>query len=164
MSHLGSPRSLLASLVSWGLVIVASSSGPRTAQAAAGGVSIGDVVVALDGEATSATRELTRELRGALSEELSGLAARDSSIARALVVSATLTKLSSEKRAQQARASAVISLALRRADDQILFAEVLGRASAEEARGSLASVRRAALRAAVHGAVVRVPEAARAAR
>lgn len=156
------PRRLLVCLVAQGLLLAASS-GPRTASAASAGVSIGDVVVALDGEATSETLELARELRGALSDELSSLATREN-INRSLVVSATLTKLSSEKRSHQATASAVISLALRRADNQILFAEVLGRASAEEARGSLASVRRAALRGAVHGAVARLPEAVRAAR
>jgi len=151
-----------ASLLALGFLLAATS-GPRTASAAAGGVSIGDVVVALDGAATAATLELTRELRAALSEELSSLTAKES-IDRSLVVSATLTKLSSEKRSHQAKASAAISLALRRADNQILLAEVLGRASAEEARGSLASVRRAALRGAVHGAVARLPEAARAVR
>jgi hypothetical protein len=122
---------------------------------------VGDVVVALEGEVASSALELKRELRGALTDELTSLSASDSRPEYSLVVSATLTRLSSEKGAGQAKASAAISLALRRADDQILFAEVLGRASAEEVRGSLASVRRAALRAAVRGAVARLPEAMR---
>jgi hypothetical protein len=160
MSRIASQPRLPAILFALGLLLVASA-GPRSAQAAANAVSIGDVVVALDGEVTSTTLELKRELRGALIDELTSLAASDSAPAYPLVVSATLTKLSSEKGAQQAKASAAISLALRRADDQNLFAEVLGRASAEEARGSVASVRRAALRGAVRGAVARLPEAMR---
>jgi hypothetical protein len=122
-------------------------------------VSVGDVSIAIDASTTGdAVPELDRALRLALRDELSrvtGLAP----LKRPLIVSATLTRLSSERRDERGKASATISLALRRADDQVLFAELRGRASVEEASGNLASLRRAAVQGAVHGALARLPEA-----
>jgi len=131
----------------------------RTAAAARPAVSVGDVAVAVDGVSADATPELRGALRRALGEELEELAKTSMAPRHPLVVSATLTKLSSERRAERAKATAAISLALRRADDQVLFAELRGRASAEESAGNLASVRSAALRGAVRGAIGRLPEA-----
>lgn len=125
-----------------------------SARAAAPAVSVGEVRV------QGGPAELESMLRVALTEELSQLGTARIGMRRSFVVSATLTKLSSEQRAQNAKASAAISLALRRADDQVLFAELTGRASAEETPGSVSSVRKAALRAAVRSAVARLPEAA----
>lgn len=102
--------------------------------------------------------QLQRTLRIALAEELTALAAGATG-KRPLIVSVALTKLSTERNAERARATASISLVLRRADDQVLFAEVRGRASAEETSDNVASVQQAALRGAVHGAVARLPEA-----
>lgn len=117
-------------------------------------ISIGDVRVAEDaGASREAVPELGRALRTALSDELKR--ARLDSVKRPVVVSATLTQLSSER----TKVSATISIALSRADDRVLFAELRGRASAEEASGNLASLRRAALEGAVRGAVSRLPEA-----
>jgi hypothetical protein len=122
-------------------------------------VSIGDVNVAVDASTSGdATPELGRALRSALSDELSRVAGLGP-VKRPLIVSATLTRLSSERRDERAKASASISLALRRADDQVLFAELNGRASVEEISGNLASLRRAALQGAVRGALARLPEA-----
>ena len=140
-------------------LLVLSVSGLPTASAAPPAVSVGEVAVALDGDTSDATPELQSALRRALTDELADLARRGITLRHPLVVSATLTKLSSERRAESAKATAAISLALRRADDQVLFAELRGRASAEEAAGNLASVRSAALRGAVRGAVGRLPEA-----
>lgn len=165
MSRRAWKRAVLASSISFGFATLAGP-GPGTALAAAPSVprgnppavSVGEVVV-LAGPDLAATPELRRQLREALTEELTRFAERDAPEHRPLVISATLTKLSSEQRAQQTKATAAISLALRRADDQVLFAEVVGRASAEETRGDLASLRRAALRGAIRGAVARLPEA-----
>jgi hypothetical protein len=124
-------------------------------------VSIGDVSVSVDAtSAGDAVPDLGRTLRLALSDELSRVAGVGPT-KRPLIVSATLTQLSSERRDERAKASATISLALRRADDQVLFAELRGRASVEEASGNLASLRRAALQGAVRGALARLPEAVR---
>lgn len=152
------PRALLASLT--GLMLAIASSSASTARAAEPpAVSIGEVNVSLDATAAGdAVPELGRALRLALSDELSRVA-RLGPMKRPLIVSATLTRLSSERRDELAKASATISLALRRADDQVLFAELRGRASVEETTGNLASLRRAALQGAVHGALARLQEA-----
>jgi hypothetical protein len=119
---------------------------------------VGDVSVSLDASAAGdGVPELGRALRLALNDELSRV--KDlGPMRRPLIVSATLTRLSSERRDERGQASATISLALRRADDQVLFAELRGRASVEEASGNLASLRRAALQGAVRGALARLPE------
>ena len=122
-------------------------------------VSIGDVSVLVDAAATGeAAPELSRALRATLKDELSrvtGLAP----VKQPLIVSATLTRLSSERRDDRTKTTANISLALMRADDQVLFAELRGRASVEESSGNLATLRRAALQGAVRGALARLAEA-----
>ena len=161
MSH-GS-RSALSrtTLVSWtALALLAAPCASLSDAHAAGrpAVSVGDVNVSDDAStAGDAAVELGKALRLALNDELSRVTGLGP-MKRPLVVSATLTRLSSERRDERAKASATISLALRRADDQVLFAELRGRASVEEASGNLASLRRAALQGAVRGAVARLPE------
>lgn len=157
-------RSFSASLVA---LLLGAAVGLPTVKAASrtAKVSLGDVVVQLETTTPGGREaELTRALRAALAEELATLVATGDTGKRPLVVSATLTKLSTERRAERARASASISLVLRRADDQVLFAELRGRASAEETSESVASVQQAALRGAVRGAVARLPEAVQRAR
>jgi hypothetical protein len=121
-------------------------------------VSVGDVNVSSDASAPGdAAAELSKALRITLNDELSRVT-NLGPMKRPLIVSATLTRLSSERRDERTKASATISLALRRADDQVLFAELRGRASVEEASGNLALLRRAAVQGAVHGALARLPE------
>lgn len=122
-------------------------------------VAVGDIVVQLEGDATRSRALLERTLRAALSEELATLSRAGTTGKRPLVVSAALTKLFTEQRAQRARSTATISLVLRRADDQVLFAELRGRASVEESSDSVAALEQMALRGAVRGAVARLPEA-----
>lgn len=155
MSKRALGRTLATPLLGLSLIVL----GAPITRAASPGVSVGEVTVALDGVGSDATPELRRSLRVALTEELSELHRRGALPSQPLVISATLTTLSSQRRERHASATAAISLALRRADDQVLFAELRGRASAEESAGTLASVRSAALRAAVQGAVRRLPEA-----
>lgn len=142
-----------------GLVLGFATSLVPAAQAAQSTpVSVGDVNVSQDaGASGDAVPELGRALRLALDDELSRVSGLGP-LKRPLIVSATLTRVSSERRDERTKASATISLALRRADDQVLFAELRGRASVEEASGNLASLRRAALQGAVHGALARLPE------
>jgi hypothetical protein len=123
-------------------------------------VSIGEVVVASEGNTTNEpTPQLNRTLRAALQDALSG-APELTKLRRPLVVSVTLTRLSSERHHERTKASAAISLALRRADDQVLFAELCGRASVEETTNDPALLRKRALEGAVRGAVARLSEAA----
>jgi hypothetical protein len=148
-------RGLLAFLLGLLLGAAASLALPDANAAERSCLSVGEVSIAPDAEASP---DLGRAVRAALNDELtrvSGLGA----LKRPWIVNATLTKLSTEKRDERTKASATISLALRRADDQVLFAELRGRASVEEATGNLATLRRAALQGAVRGAVARLPEA-----
>ena len=157
MPHLLS-RGLLAPLTGLLLCVVA---GPTSNAEAADrpAVSIGDVSVSVEaGAAGEPTPELGRALRAALKDELSRVAGL-TPVKSPVIVSATLTRLSSERREERTKTTANISLALMRADDQVLFAELRGRASVEEASGNLASLRRAALQGAVRGALSRLPEA-----
>jgi hypothetical protein len=150
-------RNLLLSVLA---IICPTGRAVTTAQAAdAPRVSIGDVAVASEAK-TAGERgpELSQALRAALKDELSR-ATQLSSLKRPLIVSATLTRLSSERVEARTKASATISLALRRADDQILFAELRGRASVEETTNNPALLRRRALEGAVRGAIARLPEA-----
>jgi hypothetical protein len=147
-------------VLAFGLLLGVGTGLPTVQAATASKVSVGAVVVQVEGAgADGREAELTKTLRVALAEELTSLAEAGATGKRPLVVSATLTKLSSERRAERARASASISLVLRRADDQVLFAELRGRASVEETSDSVAAVQQAALRGAVRGAVARLPEA-----
>jgi hypothetical protein len=131
---------------------------PAASAANRAAVSVGDVNVSSDASAPGdAAAELGRALRLALNDELARFTGLGP-VKRPLIVSATLTRLSSERRDQRSRASATISLALRRADDQVLFAELRGRASVEEASANLGSLRRAAVQGAVRGALTRLPE------
>jgi len=164
MSQRAPSRAMLAPLT--GLILaVASVAGPSNVRAAArASVSVGEVSVSVDpGAVGDGIPELGRALRTALNDEL--LRVKDlGPMKRPVVVSATLTRLSSQRRDERAQASATISLALRRADDQVLFAELRGRATVEEASGNLASLRRAAVQGAVRGALTRLPEVVQRAR
>jgi hypothetical protein len=125
-----------------------------SAHPAGASVSIGEVRVSGGSLAFEAA------LRNALSSELSQLGIARIGARRPLVVSVTLRKLTSSLHAGSASASAAISLALRSADEQLLLAELTGRASAHENSLDVQSVRQAALRAAVRSAVTRLPDVA----
>lgn len=158
MSERSVSRAVLATLTGLLLAIAGGASSPSAHAESKPAVSVGDVHVASDASETGdATQELSHALRLALNDELSRVPGLGP-MKRPLIVSATLTRLSTERRDERVKASATISLALRRADDQVLFAELRGRASVEEAAGSPASLRRAALQGAVRGAVARLPE------
>jgi len=164
MSQRALPRTLFASITGLLSCLATSSLLPSAQAADRPVVSIGDVNVSADASSSGdAAPELGRALRAALHDELSHVASVGP-LKRPLIVSCTLTRLSSERKDERGRASATISLALRRADDQVLFAELRGRASVEEASGNLASLRRAALQGAVRGAMARLPEAVERAR
>jgi hypothetical protein len=158
MTQRAHSRALLAILVT---LAVGGVDGSVTGVASAAErpvVSIGDVRVSREaGASEDAVADLGRAMRAALSAELGHTSLGPS--ARPLVVSATLTQLSSEKRDARTKASATISIALARADDRVLFAELRGRASVEEEAGNLPALRRAAVEGAVRGAVARLPEA-----
>ncbi len=136
----------------------------RSAQAATAPLAIGNVSVADDsGVPREAAADLSRALRTELHQQLASVTGLGP-LKRPLIVNATLTQVSSERGHQRSKASVSISIALSRADDRVLFAELRGRASVEEASGNVAAVRRAAVQGAVHGALARLPEAVQRAR
>jgi hypothetical protein len=77
------------------------------------------------------------------------------------VLSATLVRLDAERIGRGARATAAVSLVLRRAREQSLYALVNGHATAEAPDASVGETRTDALRAAVESALRRLPEAVR---
>jgi hypothetical protein len=145
---------LLASVIGGiGAMGPAAHASPKSA------VSIGEVKISVGaGIEGAAAIELGRSLRAALDDELRQLTALGRH-PRPLIVSATVTRLSSEKTGAASTASAAISLALLRADDRVLFAELRGRASVEETSVSLSTLRSMALRRATQRALERLPEA-----
>jgi hypothetical protein len=68
-------------------------------------------------------------------------------------------KLSAERKDGSARATAVVSMTLRRARENTLYAFLSGRATAEESSPNVDSARDSALRAAVRSALRRLPDA-----
>jgi hypothetical protein len=115
-------------------------------------VAVGEVV------GSTPAGEFTEPLRSALTHGLAGaeLRARER-----FVLSATLVRLDAERVGKGARATAQVSLVLRRAREQSLHAILSGHATAEEADGSVSETREDALRAAVSSALRRLPEAVR---
>jgi hypothetical protein len=75
------------------------------------------------------------------------------------VLSATLVRLDAERSERSGRATAAVSLVLRREKGQILHAILSGRATAEESGADLDGARGTALHAAVESALRRLPEA-----
>lgn len=103
--------------------------------------------------------EFSIPLRSALDEGVKSLA--DAPARDRFVLSATLLRLDAEQVGRGARASAEVSLVLRRARQQTLYAVIKGHATAEAADSSLGETRDDALRAAVRSALRRLPEALR---
>jgi hypothetical protein len=133
--------------VSLALVLLSSS-----APAEAPGVSIGAVSARAPGG------DYARTLKQALNDELSQAALPAKGRRQSFVLDATLLKLTAEKNRDTARATAVVSVVLRRARDSTLHAMLSGRATAEDA-ASIEATRETALRAAVRSALRGLPQA-----
>jgi hypothetical protein len=97
------------------------------------------------------------ELRRVLDLELGRTLAR--APRERYVLSATLVRLDAERSERSVRATAAVSLVLRREKGQILHAILSGRATAEESGADLDGARGTALHAAVESALRRLPEA-----
>jgi len=97
-------------------------------------------------------------LKQALEEELSQAALPPKAKRKSFVLDATLLKLTAEKKDDGARATAVVSVVLRRAGDSALHAMLSGKATAEDS-ASVEATRDTALRAAVRSALRGLPQA-----
>jgi len=140
------PVSLFALLSAW-------SASATTAVAAEPPVAVGEVL------ASAPNGEFSAPLRSLLTE---GVASLTLGTAREhFVLSATLLSLEAAQIGRGARASASVSLVLRRARQQTLHAVLKGQATAEAADCSVRETHEDALRAAVRSALQRLPEAMR---
>ena len=126
---------------------------PRTSGAGEPVVAVGEV------RASTPAGEFSVPFKSALAEAIAS--AELGSSREKFVLSATLVRLEAEKVGHGARASAAVSLVLRRAREQTLYAVLNGRATAEATDSSVSETREDALRAAVRSAVRRLPEALR---
>jgi hypothetical protein len=105
------------------------------------------------------TPEVRAQLRSLLSAELSATDFAQVKTHERFVLSATLVRLDSVVASDSVRATCVLSVALLRDHGATLHAVIRGRATAEESKASEAQSD--ALRAAVHSAITRVPQAMR---
>jgi hypothetical protein len=126
---------------------------PGSAPAVEIPVFLGDVGV---GKAKPAVRA---ELRSLINAELFATDFAQVKTHERFVLSATLLRLDSVLGADSVRATCVVSVALLRDKGATLHAVIRGRATAEEARDQAEVAQSDALRAAVHSAITRVPQA-----
>lgn len=122
-------------------------------QAAQPRVRLGEV------KAEGADVRVERKFRALLLRELDGLTLESGRKREAYVLSASLVRLEAKDAKEGARATCVVSTTLRRAESGSIVAMMRGRGTAEDEPGASAQAVDLALEAAVHGAVVRVPEA-----
>lgn len=109
--------------------------------------------------AAGADARVEREFRTLLVRELEKLTMGTTHRKEQYVLSASLVRLDARESADASRATCVVSATLRLASGGVLIAMMRGRGTAEDERGALDEAVSHALEAAVHGAVVRVPEA-----
>jgi hypothetical protein len=135
------------------LVAFAALAAPATSGAGEPPVRVGEVRASVG--STDFSEPLRAMLRDGIARTAFGRARE------AFVLSATLERLDAERVGHGARATAAVSLVVRRAREQTLCALVNGHATAEETDASVGETRDDALRAAVESALRRLPEAVR---
>ena len=135
------------------LVALATFGLPATSRAGEAPVTLGEV------RASTEAGDFSRPLRALLRDGIARAALGRSR--EPFVLSATLVRLDAERIGGGTRATAAVSLVLRRAREQSLYALVSGRATAEAASGSVGETLDDALRGAVESALRRLPEAVR---
>ena len=107
------------------------------------------------------TADVRSQLRSMLNAELSKTDFAQVKTHDHYLLSATLVRLDSVVAAESVRATCVVSVAILRDNGATLHAVVRGRATAEESKAHAEAARSEALRAAVHSAITRVPQALR---
>jgi hypothetical protein len=107
------------------------------------------------------TQEVRAQLRSLLSAELSATDFAQVKSHDRYVLSTTLVRLDSVLASDTVRTTCVVSVALLRDNGATLHAVIRGRASAEESKAHADIAQTDALRAAVHSAISRVPQALR---
>ena len=107
------------------------------------------------------TPEVRTQLRSMLNAELSATDFAQVKTHEHYVLSATLVRLDSVTASDSVRTTCVLSVAVLRDNGATLHAMIHGRATAEESKAQAAVAQSDALRAAVHSAITRVPQALR---
>ncbi len=105
--------------------------------------------------------DLRSQMRSMLSEELAATNFANVKTHERFPLSATLVRLDNVVDHESVRSTCVVSVALLRDKGATLHAVIRGRATAEEAKGEVEAAQSDALRAAVHSAITRVPQALR---
>jgi hypothetical protein len=148
-------RSKLGLSASWlaGSLAVALLLGAPSAPAGEVPVFLGPVGV---GNAKPGVRS---ELRALLRAELSSADFTRVKTNEHYMLSATLVRLDSALSPNSVRATCVVSVAVLRDGGATLYAVIHGRATADDARAHAEAAQSDALRAAVHSAMTRVPQA-----
>lgn len=123
--------------------------------AASSAIRLGEVTT----KAAGADARVERRFRALLVREIDRIAANTAGRKEQYVLSASLVRLEAKESADASRATCVVSATLRRASGGVLIGMMRGHATAEDERGALDDAVSQALEAAVHSAVVRVPEA-----
>ncbi|MEO6601765.1 MAG: hypothetical protein ABIQ16_17945 [Polyangiaceae bacterium] len=138
-----------------GLVALSLLLGTVNAPAGEGPILLGAIGVGV------ATPEVQGQMLSLLRKELSSAGFAQLRTRERYTLSASLLRLDSVQLRDSVRATCVVSVALLRDNGSTLYALIHGRATAEDSktRGSVAQTD--ALRAAVHSAMVRVPNALR---
>jgi len=107
------------------------------------------------------TEALDAAFRSAVERELVGIDMSKIKSRERYILSAALVKMETSADAERARTTCVVSATLTRERGGALHAVIQGRARAEEAPSEARSAELSAMKAAVHSALLRVPEAMR---
>jgi len=107
------------------------------------------------------TPEVRTQLRSMLNAELSATDFAQVKTRDHFLLSATLVRLDSVVASDSVRATCVVSVALLRDNGTTLHAVIRGRATAQDSKAHADVAQTDALRAAVHSAITRVPQAIR---
>jgi hypothetical protein len=149
-SKLGLSASWLAGSLAVALMLGASSAPAGEVPVFLGSVGVGN-----------AKPEVRTEMRALLRAELSSTDFARVKTNEHYMLSATLVRLDSALSPDSVRATCVVSVALLRDGGATLYAVIHGRATADDARAHAEAAQSDALRAAVHSAMTRVPQALR---
>jgi hypothetical protein len=143
---------LLAAIGPW---FAASALFAALAGAGQSPLALGKVTTKRDG------RSLESAFRSAVERELAGIDLSSVKPADRYVLSAALVKIETSADGDRARTTCVVSATLTKQRGGALHAIISGRARVEDAPAQTRSAELSALRAAVHNALARVPEALR---
>ena len=145
---------LLAAMAPW-LAASALFTAAPVADAGQSPLSLGKLTTARD------SKSLESAFKTAVQSELAGIDLRAVKPADRYVLSASLVKMETSADGDRARTTCVVSATLTKQRGGALHAIISGRARVEDAPAQTRSAELSALRAAVHNALARVPEALR---